>query len=51
MEPFFERGSPEVDEQSDVQMHESQVRKQLFAMNGCELLDGLHLDDDLLFDQ
>jgi hypothetical protein len=42
VETFFERFAAEVDQQSDRQMHQTDVGEELLAVDGSQLLDGFY---------
>ena len=46
---LLERCAAEVDEQANQQIYEAKMGQQLFAIDGCEFLNGLEFHDDALF--
>src|SRR5688572_12352180 len=50
MEAFLEGGVAEVDQQADLEVHQTQIGQELLRMNGCEALDRLELHDDAFID-
>lgn len=51
MQAFLERGSAKVDQQANGQVHQPQVRQDLFAVDRCQPLDRLQFYNDPSFDQ
>lgn len=46
VEPFFESGRSEVDEQTDREIHQAKIGQHLLAMHRCMFLNGLPCHED-----